>query len=114
VIFAESYREPDLRGFGVVLREEEEIYEDEIMLISVNYTSETEAYSDNIFKIAENRTCIHCGGVVCIDHMSEDIPYYCPSCEEGMFEFETEEVHINQFAEALANTKRRFLPNLDN
>lgn len=115
IIFADNHRDIDLRGFGVVLREEEEIYDDEIMLISVNLSGETDAYAEEVYKIAENRICTHCGGVVCIDHSGcmDEMPYYCPSCEEGMFDFETEEVHMNQFAMTLADTKRRFLRNIE-
>lgn len=115
IIFADNRRDIDLRGFGVVLREEEEIYDDEIMLISVNLSGETDAYAEEVYKIADNRICTHCGGVVCFDHYEHmDVPYYCPSCEEGMFDYETEEVHMNQFAMALAETRKRFLPNEDN
>ena len=110
-----DYREPYQHRFGVVLREEEEIYDDEIMLVSFNHSGETEMRSDAIYKIAENRVCTRCGGVVCIDHCVclDAMPYYCPSCEEGMFEFETQEVHMNQFAEALRATERRFVGNAE-
>lgn len=116
IIFADNHQDIDLRGFGVVLREEEEIYDDETMLISVNLSGETETYAEDVYKIADNRICIYCGGAVCVDHnaFSDELPYYCPSCEEGMFDFETKEVHMNQFAMALAETRKRFLPNEDN
>jgi hypothetical protein len=116
IIFSDYFPGSELHGFGVVLREEEEIYEDEAMLVSINLSGETEMCAKEIYKIAENRICRVCGGVICIDHNAriDDIPYYCPSCEDGMFDFETQEVHMNQFAMALEDTRKRFLPNEDN
>ena len=37
------------------------------------------------------RTCLKCGEVVEKETILTEYPYYCPECDENLYEFETEE-----------------------
>ena len=110
-IFNYDWQEKDLHGFGEVLMDAETNYEDSIVLIKANHSGEIEAQAEMVYKVAENRICRKCGCVVCHEHYKtfEDIPYFCPSCDEGMFDFETTELGINQFAEAFRKSEKIFI-----
>ena len=35
------------------------------------------------------RRCVKCGGLVAPERKVEGYPFFCPSCDENLFEFET-------------------------
>ena len=93
-IFAYNYLEPDLNGFGIVLKDTITEQDSDIVYIEVNSSGENEETADRIYKIADNRLCAKCGGVICYEHNDTlwDYPYYCPRCNENLFEAETKEM----------------------
>lgn len=98
-IFVYNYLEPDLNGFGVVLKDTIAEDDSDVVYLRVNLSGEVEETANNIYKIAVNRICNKCGGVVCHEHGHTlwDYPYYCPRCNENLFEIETELMQERDF-----------------
>lgn len=110
-IFAWNYLEPDLNGFGIVLKDVETKDDSDIVYIQVNSSGETEETADRIYKIADNLICPKCGCVLLHEHgdIRDDYPYYCPDCDENMFECESVEVDDRYFKMCLEDSIGRFM-----
>lgn len=109
-IFHHDCRNDDLRGFGKVLEDIVVENDDDIVLIKVNHSGETQAFAEDIYKISKNRVCADCGCVVCVEHHEDiDYPYYCPDAEENKLGVETNVVPYNRYKTMLEESRGRFL-----
>lgn len=111
VIFHYRYWEPDLHGFGKVLKDTVAEDNDSIVLIEANRSGECETTADRIYKVKEHVQCSRCGCVVVEEWEGDiDYPYYCPDCDENMYGFETNVVEAKDWDEVLRDSIGRFLP----
>lgn len=47
------------------------------------------AKADDLYQLAEDKTCPRCGNPLCKEHCDDiDYPYYCPDCTENFYEIE--------------------------
>ena len=86
-----SPAESDLRDWATVCEDTVAIYADQIVLLTMDDGSENETDSYSIYQVAEGKVCPKCGGSLCIEHDEEiDYPYYCPECDENVYDCEVE------------------------
>lgn len=108
----DNYFEKDLHGFGRVLKTVRTEFSDDIVLVEVNNSGETEVTADRVYPIARNRICKKCSCVVLNgpheDAFQQPWPYYCPDCDGEMTTQETMRVTPEEFKECLKDSTGRF------
>lgn len=112
-VFVFNKCEPDLHGFGKVLEDTEVSYEDDIVLLRINFSGETQEMFENIYELAPNRTCKNCGHILlknkCNSNEHPFVPYLCPVCETEKSEEQSETVTEREYSNMLEKSKKRFL-----
>lgn len=116
-VFVYNPNEPDLNGFGKILIADE-VEPDDILQTQVNGSGENQEQAESVYTLAANRICCRCGCVICEEHNDfntdpddpddHNYPFYCPWCDENMFEFETTTVTDEEYKERLEDSVERF------
>lgn len=85
-VFVFNYQEPELHGFGKILKTIRPESATDIVHVQVNHSDKIETTADRIYPLATNRICLRCGCVVLRgphnDCFEQPWPYYCPDCDD--------------------------------
>lgn len=113
-VFVFNYQEPELHGFGKILKTIRPESAADIVHVQVNHSDKIETTADRIYPLATNRICLRCGCVVLRgphnDCFEQPWPYYCPDCDDIKDTKETIRVRADAFHEFLKDSTGRFLP----